>query len=317
MTIDISRRSMLGVVAASAALGDLAPKMALARPTGRKGEGLSFIAIGDWGRRGEPHQHAVGVQMGHVADSEGCAFTLALGDNFYGAGVASVDDRHWEESFNAVYTAPSLQTPWYAVLGNHDYKGNAQAQVDYSRKSKRWTMPERYFTFDGARHGASYVDFFMIDTCPLIDHYMQETGPEREHFVQDQNPQAQLAWLDSALGASKAKWKIVSGHHPVFSGGQHGDSEDMISKVLPILKRHGVKLYLCGHDHDMQHIERDGMHFVATGCASTVREVQHVAGTRFAMSTSGLSSYRVTSEAIDLRFIDWAGKNVYEATIPA
>ncbi|MDX3899356.1 MAG: tartrate-resistant acid phosphatase type 5 family protein [Sphingobium sp.] len=296
--------------------GELSPASALAGSKPHRADGLAFIAIGDWGRRGEPHQRAVAGQMGRIGEEQGSAFTLALGDNFYGSGVALVTDAHWKESFDDVYTAPSLQRRWYPILGNHDYRGNPQAQIDYSHHSRRWTMPGRYYVVEGASLGAAHADFFMIDTPPLIAGYRKELAATADHHVHDQDPAAQYAWLDEALGKSNAPWKLVFGHHPIFSGGRHGDSKDLVRDLLPILKRHDVKVYACGHDHDMQHIERDGIHFIATGCGSTVRPVDNVEGTRFAVACSGLSFYRLTSDALDLTFYDWAGSRVYEATIP-
>ncbi|MET0310001.1 MAG: tartrate-resistant acid phosphatase type 5 family protein [Sphingomonas sp.] len=309
MSITITRRGVMGGIGLAAAA---APFSSLEAQTA---DAVTFMAIGDWGRRGEPHQRTVAETMGRLAAQIGSRFTLALGDNFYGSGVQSVDDTHWQESFESVYTAPSLQHRWYAILGNHDYKGNPQAQIDYSRKSARWTMPGRYYVLPGATIGLPHADLFMIDTAPLVSGYRKEPAATAEHHVHDQNPDAQYAWLDKALAESKAPWKLVFGHHPVFSGGQHGDSKDLIANLLPILKRHGVEAYICGHDHDMQHIVRDGMHFIATGCGSTVRPVGRVEGTRFAVSTSGLSLWRLGPERLDLAFYDWAASKVYEASI--
>lgn len=32
---------------------------------------------------------------------------------------------------------------WYPILGNHEYRGNTQAVIDYSKVSRRWVMNER------------------------------------------------------------------------------------------------------------------------------------------------------------------------------
>lgn len=36
-------------------------------------------------------------------------------------GLLSVDDTQFQTSFSEVYSADSLQVPWHAILGNHDY----------------------------------------------------------------------------------------------------------------------------------------------------------------------------------------------------
>ncbi|WP_213979092.1 tartrate-resistant acid phosphatase type 5 family protein [Sphingomonas sp. dw_22] len=309
MSITITRRNVMEAIGLAAAATPFSSLKAQTTPT------VSFMAIGDWGRQGEPHQRGVADEMGRLAAQIGSRFTLALGDNFYNSGVQSVEDPLWKESFENVYTAPSLQHRWYAILGNHDYKGNPQAQIDYSRTSPRWTMPGRYYVIPGASISVPNADIFMIDTAPLVSQYRKEPAATAEHHVHDQNADAQYAWLDKALGQSKADWKLVFGHHPVFSGGQHGDSDDLIVNLLPILKRHGVQAYVCGHDHDMQHIHKAGMHFIATGCGSTVRPVNQVEGTRFAMSRSGLSLWRLGAEQLDFAFYDWGASKVYEASI--
>jgi len=311
MTKPITRRTVVGTLTATAAVGAL-PKLHAATPD----EALTFLTIGDWGRNGDSHQRDVAVQMGKTAEAVGSRFTVSVGDNIYDSGVASVDDPLWRTSFEEIYTAPALQRPWYSILGNHDYKGNPQAQIDYSRKSNRWMMPGRYYVVEGSRIGAPHVDMFMIDTAPMISGYRNEPEAKRKHHVMDQDPAAQIAWLDAALAKSKAPWKIVFGHHPVHTGGEHGDAQDLNVHLKPLLEKHGVQAYICGHDHDMQHIVRGNVHYILTGCGSAVRPVEKVEGTRFALSRSGFSLYRVGPETMTLEFVDYMGEHVYKAEIP-
>lgn len=39
-----------------------------------------------------------------------------------------------------------------------------------------------------------------------------------------------------ALRESTAKWKIVVGHHAIRSIGHHGDTQELIQQLLPILQ---------------------------------------------------------------------------------
>lgn len=53
---------------------------------------------------------------GWVVDAQ---FVIALGDNFYNDGTESTEDELWQTAFHDIYGAPSLNVPWYGVLGNH------------------------------------------------------------------------------------------------------------------------------------------------------------------------------------------------------
>ncbi len=84
--------------------------------------------------------------MGIVAKKFKPEFIVSTGDNFYPNGVRSIMDHNWIASFENIYTAHSLQTDWYVVLGNHDYGGDPQAEIDYSEVDRRWNMPARYYS---------------------------------------------------------------------------------------------------------------------------------------------------------------------------
>lgn len=45
-------------------------------------------------------------------------------------------------------------------------------------------------------------------------------------------------WQDlrTQLQASSATWRIVVGHHPVFSTGEHGSTPELVEHILPLLK---------------------------------------------------------------------------------
>jgi len=55
--------------------------------------------------------------------------------------------QYWlqENSIN-IYSAYRLNILWYTAFGNHDYRDSIQAQLDYSKVSRRWRTSEIYFT---------------------------------------------------------------------------------------------------------------------------------------------------------------------------
>lgn len=261
-------------------------------------------------------QRQVAEAMGRVALDRSSRLVISAGDNFYPAGVASTSDPHWRRSFEEVYTAPALQTPWYSALGNHDYRGDVEAQIAYSRLSWRWRMPSRYFQIAGSAFGAEFVDFFVLDTSPMVDagnydELLQQLahGHHAEHETA-----RQLAWLDQALAASRARWKIVIGHHPVYSGG-HGDSPILVKGLAPMLEARGVQLYINGHDHSLQHIRRGAVDYVCTGSGAEANDkLRVVKGTRHASSTPGFALFVVNPDSLEFEFRDHAGSGVYRAT---
>ncbi len=302
----IDRRTLLQGLGAS---GAWPATRAVAREAGE----LAFVAIGDWGREGRRSQRQVAEAMGKAAEEIASRLVLSAGDNFYPAGVTSVADPHWRRSFEDVYTAPALQTPWYVALGNHDYRGAPQAQIDYSALSHRWRMPSRYFKIGGAELGTDLLDIFVMDSSPIVDdgNYDEMLQQMARGHVERQDTARQITWLARELKASRAPWKIVMGHHPVYSGG-HGDSAELVEQVAPLLEAHGVQIYLNGHDHSLQHIRRGRVDYICTGSGAEARDaLKMVDGTRYCLSRPGFAAFRLDAEQLDLEFRDLTGQTVY------
>ena len=237
--------------------------------------------------------------MAIACKNAGAGFIVSVGDNFYEDGVASLEDSHWQQTFERVYADDSLQVPWYVILGNHDYRGNCDVQLEYGKTHPRWIMPARYYTQIHRVDASTNLECFYIDTSPMISEYQREHGM-KAIFTQDVG--AQLAWLDQSLAASKAPWKFVFGHHPIYSSGlTHGNQEDMIKLILPILQKHKVQAYFCGHDHDLQHLKADDINLFISGGGSEHRPVKTTAQTQFGKSSSGFALASVRANDMQLR----------------
>ncbi len=216
---------------------------------------LSFYVIGDWGRDGKHGQREVNEAMTKTTSTIAPKFIISTGDNFYPDGVKTVEDKQWQTSFEDIYTASGLQCPWYVVLGNHDYHSNPQAEVEYSKSNKRWTMPARYYykSMEIGTDSRVTADFIFIDTSPLEDQYYSE---EYKQGLLTQDTTRQLRWIDSLLQQSKARWKFVVGHHHVYTAGKRASEVADLRKHLErIVIRNNVDVYFCGHEHSLQHIK--------------------------------------------------------------
>lgn len=284
---------------------------------------VSFIAIGDWGRDGKYLQQETADRMGIYAQNHKMDFVLTTGDNIYPAGVTGTDDTKWQTSFEQVYTAQSLQIPWYASLGNHDYYGNVQAQIDYSAINTRWKMPARYYSFEKQIDNSSSVLFVIIDSNPFeksrLKSYQENKGLN-DSIVTARNEEftkRQLIWLDSVLAHSTAKWKIVAGHHPVYSGGEHGNTPELIEQLKPLLEKYNVQMYLCGHDHDIQYLKQpdSNVHYFVSGAGSQLRSTGNMEYTIYSNSINGFLAITITDTNITASFIDVNGNNLYSVEI--
>eukprot|EP01065_Artemidia_motanka_P021981 TRINITY_DN26193_c0_g1_i1.p1 TRINITY_DN26193_c0_g1~~TRINITY_DN26193_c0_g1_i1.p1 ORF type:complete len:473 (+),score=86.88 TRINITY_DN26193_c0_g1_i1:48-1421(+) len=207
-------------------------------PSGASAQGLdaplSFVAVGDWGGLDflpTPEQRETAAGMASTALNTSASFVIALGDNFYPAGITTdVSDPLFKNVFEDVYTQPALQVPWRVVVGNHDHLGNLTAQIAYTEVSDRWRFPSLYYSrSESVGPGGGRADFFYLDTDNLADE--------------------QVLWLNQGLQNSTAEYIYVVGHHPVWSACSHGRQQRMVDQVWPLLQKFSVTAYLAGHDH--------------------------------------------------------------------
>jgi tartrate-resistant acid phosphatase type 5 len=137
---------------------------------------IHFIVFGDYGNYGRGNQKLVAERIGSFCKTHVCEFIVTTGDNFYPNGTTSVYDEHWKKSFLETYNDDTIKDlPFYAVLGNHDYKTHPQSQVDYHYHSNasRWYMPSRYYNVSFSKQyedRSLNVQFLMLDSTPLVNY---------------------------------------------------------------------------------------------------------------------------------------------------
>lgn len=277
---------------------------------------INLYLANDLGRNGYYDQKPIAELMGRMGETIGPKCVIAAGDIHHFNGVASVNDPLWTTNYEQIYSHPELMIDWFPVLGNHEYRGNTQAVLDYGQISRRWMMPSRYYTKVFNKKGLSLRVVF-IDTTPLINRYRKEytTYPD----ARKQNDAAQLQWLDETLRNAHEDWVIVVGHHPIYAETSKPQEErdDMQKKVLPLLhKYNNVALYACGHIHNFQHIRKsnDKIDYVVNSSASLARKVNPIDGTQFCSSEPGFSVISATSSQLNLYMIDKEGNVLYTVT---
>lgn len=274
---------------------------------------FTFYIANDLGRNGYYFQQPVADIMGTFAEQIDIEFVAALGDVHHFDGVASTADPLWLTNYEHIYSHPELMIPWYPVLGNHEYRGNTRAVLDYSDISRRWVMPARYYSKEFNVNGDEQMLLVWIDTAPLISKYRNDTTQYPDASRQDAD--AQLRWLKHTLASSSAKWKIVMGHHPLYADTDKSDKErlDLQHHLLPLLDRYKVDAYICGHIHSFQHIRHNdsGIDYIVNGSGSLGRKVKPIPGTLFCASAAGFTIASASDHALTFYYIDHQGNILY------
>ncbi|WP_439533199.1 metallophosphoesterase [Polymorphobacter sp.] len=208
-----------------------------------------------------------------------CQFGVMLGDNIYPDGATlGADGKDDADRFRHKFADPygrfrqfGGDFRFYATLGNHDWhtsRDAAMAQVDYLAKTPPFYMDGLIYRVSPPETRGE-VELFVLDTQVLLagrtfmEDALADDGSEipstkmdeLEPWAKPQTPleAAQAAWLAEALTSSKARWKIVIGHHPLWAsaGGKYRQSEALRAAILPVLCEH-ADLYLAGHEHTLE-----------------------------------------------------------------
>ncbi|MCC9135005.1 metallophosphoesterase [Pontibacter silvestris] len=272
---------------------------------------LEFALVGDWGRGGEYYQRNMATQLAKAVTGVNASFIVSTGDNIYPNGVASIHDPLWNLSFENLFYQYPLHRSWYAVLGNHDYHGNAQAQVDYTNISQRWNMPARYYSFKKKVGKDAEALFVFLDTNTFDGNaYQSSYGQE---LVQ-QDSTTQKRWLEQVLSdtSSTVKWKIVIGHHPLYTAGNRAlDKPVMRNSLEPVLEKYKVDMYLSGHEHHLQYYhpkEKHTHHFIS-GAGSEANESLKPRGPHdFFAPIQGFMTFSISSDSVLMQAVNRKGK---------
>ncbi len=232
---------------------------------------LRFVSLADTGTGGQG-QYALAEAMTEYHSQNPFSLVILAGDNIYNNGEIEKIGAVFEQPYQ-----PLLKqgVKFQACLGNHDIlTEDGEPQVRYPG----FNMGGRYYTF---RRDA--VEFFALDT----------------NLTNEWN--TQLAWLEAELGRSDAPWKIVFGHHNIYSSGHYGVTKYLVRDLSPLLQKYGVQLYINGHEH---HYERtqpiNGTTYLSCGAGAGTRSVDHSTWTAYAASQLSFAAIEVYSDRIEI-----------------
>jgi len=154
-------------------------------------------------------------------------------------------DHNWAEWFHAGGFIHA-RVPSIPVPGNHENMSVWPDGPDGPRSRVRTTLWRPQFTLPIERDLPATLHESAYDVRYSDDLHIFVVDSARTSFEE------QAAWLDAALAASDARWKVVSMHHPYFAPAAFDrDDTDALRRqtFAPIIERHGVDLVLTGHIH--------------------------------------------------------------------
>lgn len=169
------------------------------------------------------------------------------------AGDVSYDDKAYDVVVGKYYrdfiypysgaygTSAATTNKFWPVPGNHDWDFNGLAD---------------YLAFFALKNNERYYDF-AVGPCHFFGLSSDPREPGGNTITSEQHE-----WLQAKLFLSQATWKIGFNHHaPFSSSADHGDTPDAQWDYGDL----GLDILFSGHNHQMEHIVRDGFNYVVNG----------------------------------------------------
>jgi len=213
----------------------------------RAGESVVIGSIGDFGVAAyEQARGPIELAVANTMKRWNPAFIFTTGDNNYPDGAASAMDPNIGQFFHdyihpytGTYGDGASSNRFFPCLGNHDWVANGQPHIDY------FSLPgnERYYSY---RQGP--VELFIINS---------NADPDGSSSTSTQG-----RWLQTALAASTARWKLVSVHHPPYSSDVSGAGTPGMRWPYAAW---GASAVFAGHDHLYARIHTNNIVYFING----------------------------------------------------
>ena len=219
---------------------------------------------------------------------------ILLGNNLYGPNV--FDHLDFIESFEGTFRRLMKRgVRFHAALGHED-QSYAWIQARYAP-----------FNMDGRRYysrtlGSGLLEIFLLDSPA-----MRDDPAEAER---------QLEWLDRALAASTAPWKMVGLHSALATAAERRPTADTIAdRILGVAARHGVDLVAWGGGYYYERLQRDpaGPMLFNAGWSGDAEDVEFAADPALLGSHDGQTGFillDVTVDRLAFQAIDRKGRIV-------
>lgn len=260
------------VVDNGVALTDPAPMLTAPEPGMKKP--FRFVAVGDMGTGGDAEK-AIAQRMTEVPFD----LVVLLGDIAYETGTAT----QLQDNFFAIYANILRYAPAFPTIGNHERLTRQGAPYF---DAFVLPDPERYYSFDWGD-----VHFVAIDTT--------------------QRNSAQVEWLKQDLAKTKQRWKIVFGHHPMYTNSLRGPQTWIRRAYAKIFTDYKVDIVLTGHEHQYERFRVGGVNYVISGGGGG--RLTHFFGLYYSLKKATrhhFLSFEVAQDTLTMKAIDINGREI-------
>lgn len=175
-----------------------------------------------------------------------------------------LDGTDMDEIYNFFDVEKELlaNAPLLPTYGNHEFSGGHGTGNTYM-DSYLVPAPGGTFSYYGYDYGNVHI--LVLNTGEGVlasDNYdLLKVGSAQYNFARDD--------LARAAADNRIDHIFVSMHVPPYSVANFGDNEKLRSALEPLFRQYGVKAVFMGHEHDYQHQERYGVHYILSGGAGS------------------------------------------------
>lgn len=200
-------------------------------------------------------------------------------------------------------------------------------------------LPSFNYTIDAKiNHGQDeLVKIIMLDTILMCGNsgfdWELDQSPRFRSYEHELRANDYFVWLEDELIASESyPYVIVAGHFPVWSIAEHGPTKCLVDKLRPLLHKYQVSAYMCGHDHNLQHIQDTAFNqtvdYLLSGASNFVDNSTahmkslpdsaslkfHWADSKF-MANGGFGLTKINNQNMTFTFYETDGKELYQTVI--
>ncbi|TET32469.1 MAG: hypothetical protein E3J72_19595 [Planctomycetota bacterium] len=200
------------------------------------GAGFRMVVYGD--TRNAPASH-LKVIKGIIASKP--EFVIHTGD-YLNHGD---DTRAWNRDFFEPAAELIKSTPVFPAHGNHE---------EYAKE---------YFGYFSTPPGGRPL----CDSGTAAQWYTFKWGCARIIVLDscDDTHDEQWDFFREAAAKKDYSWLFVAMHHPPYSSGNYRAQLAKYEKLVPMFEEAGVDMLFCGHDHNYERLDKDGLPVIIAG----------------------------------------------------